>query len=478
MVFNLPRYTEQLKQDVRYLRIHNARLSRASDQQKQKSDKLEHKNKKLHKENNRLKKRIKELEQEVEKFTKTNNRYRVAIFDHGNFQSPTEKEKKKKGGQTGHRDTNRESIEDTVNYQHKRIFLTHCSDCRSSLTRVASTQRKILLDIVLNPKAVKLVIESERQWCGHCKKPVRAKDSQSLPFSEYGINTFMMALLLRYHCHLPLSKIANVFKVGYGLDISKGGLVNIFHRASIYLEGRYEELKKTVRQGSVMYNDETGWQVRGKNVWMWIMASKKATVYIAAESRGKGIAKEIYGNSQAYSMHDGYASYTNTIPKDKHLYCWAHILRFCFEETINKPTNHESVSIRDSLVDIYHLKKNKYYQKNPYQLEQEATQRIKYLLKEKAGRDPTSLSILNRLEKQHEGLIRALTITPNGTNNFAEQELRPIALARKISYGSDTFTGMETTAILSSIVQTIYRTKPNYFFPSLTASLRKGFVNS
>ena len=82
----------------------------------------------------------------------------------------------------------------------------------------------------------------------------------------------MMALLLRYRCLLSLSKITAVFRIGYGLDISESGLISLFAQATRYLEGRYEELKAIVRKGQVMYTDETGWQVRGTNAWLWIMA--------------------------------------------------------------------------------------------------------------------------------------------------------------------------------------------------------------
>ena len=80
--------------------------------------------------------------------------------------------------------------------------------------------------------------------------------------------------------------------------------------------------------------------------------------------------------------------------------------------------------------------------------------------------------------EQKEGLIKSLVLSPNSTNNFAEQELRPITLSRKISYGSNTFGGMETTAILASVIQTYSRTEPNTFFPSLTTSIRQGFGKS
>ena len=56
------------------------------------------------------------LKKEIEKLLITRNRHQVALFDHGNFMRPNVG-KKKKGGQIGHFDTNRE---------------TRCSDCSCS----------------------------------------------------------------------------------------------------------------------------------------------------------------------------------------------------------------------------------------------------------------------------------------------------------------------------------------------------------
>lgn len=471
------RVISQYRQELPHLRRRTLILTQQKQKHEQEIVYWKKKYQREKQEKEKLKKENEQLKEEIEKLTKTTNRYRVSLFDHGNFKASNTKEKQHKGGQKGHADTNRERTDDPETYEKKRVFASSCPTCARCLPRVNAIQQKILLDIVLNPQVVKLIVASERQWCGSCKKEVSAHDGQSLPFTEYGINTFMMALLLRYRCLLPLSKIAIVFAIGYGLNISESGLVSIFRQASIYLGGRYEELKAMVRKGYVMYVDETGWSVRGKTAWMWIMASDQATVYVAAESRGKGIAKELYGTSQAYAMHDGYGAYTAVIAAEKHLYCWAHMLRFCFEETVGKPNIHESIHIRDALVALYRLKKKPHYQSDLKELEKEAGRRIDMLVS-CPSLDPTTRALQQRIRQQRDGLIRALVVTPNGTNNFAEQELRPIALSRKISYGSDTYTGMETTAVLSSIVQTVVRTKRDDFFSILNTSLRTGFANS
>ena len=82
--------------------------------------------------------------------------------------------------------------------------------------------------------------------------------------------------------------------------------------------------------------------------------------------------------------------------------------------------------------------------------------------------------ILYRLKTQRDGLIRALLVTKDGTNNLAERELRPLAISRNISYGSGNYNGMETTAILASVTQTITRDKTKQYFLTLKLYLQEG----
>src|SRR5216683_658546 len=358
----LPVYVEDLRKEVRLLRIHNQQLQRSRiisqgkiseldleiKRLKRENKELEHEKEKLEKEQERLKK-------EIEQISKTHSRYQIALFDHGNLKHHKDGEKKKKGGQAGHADTNREKQVDYNSFKRRRIFAKTCGNCSTPLPRVLSTKQKILLDIVINPEILKMITLSERQWCSKCKKEVIVKDSQTLPFTEYGINTFMMSLILRFSCNSSMGNIAKVLHAGYGLSISKSDVASILKSSAKYLGTQYEELKKAIRNGEVMYNDETGWLVHGQKAWMWIMANDKATVYVAAESRGKGIFEGMYEDSHALSMHDGYASYESVTGKENTAYCWAHVLRFAFEETIKLKPDHLACNIRNRLVDLYQL---------------------------------------------------------------------------------------------------------------------------
>jgi hypothetical protein len=467
-----------LRKDVVYCQTFHDPLIDQLKEWRDKFKKSEEENGRLKKDNEHLKKEKDALQLEIEKLTKTNNRYQVALFDHGNFKHPDAKDKKLKGGQKGHPDTNRETHEDYTNFGHKRIFAKTCGKCGCSLKRVRGVRKKILMDIIINPEIVSVIIESERQWCSSCQKEVSAKDSRTLPFTEYGINTFMLCMLLRFKAHASFSNISTVMTISHGLKLSKSDVSNLLKKGAGFLGKRYEELKKTVRQGEVMYNDETGWLVHGQKAWMWIMATSDKkdeagiTVYVAAESRGKGIFEGMYGDSHAYSMHDGYAGYKSITGEEKTIFCWTHVLRFSYEETIDLAKEHQAVAIRDRLVNLYQtIRRNHTWTRE--QKERMLHQELGSLLTIQSA-NQTVRNILYRVATQKEGLILALLVTPDGTNNLSERELRNMAIKRGISNGSDTYQGMQTTAVIGSIIQTLHRNKKLSFIPTLQSYLREG----
>lgn len=466
---------EKLRKEAKLLRKDTAQAKSAQTRLEKQLQIWKEKYQKIKKERDQFKKENGKLKQEIEKLTKTNSRYRVSLFDSGNFKSPNTDEKKSKGGQLNHPDTNREGQANFPSYgsfSRKRIYSKNCGRCGNSLERVNATKEKVLLDIVIKPEIIQMILESERQWCGQCSKEINAKDPLSLPFTEYGLNTFMMVLVLRFKSHCSFASISKVIEISFGLKVSKSDISNMLKAASCYLKAKYEELKQAVRVGEVMYVDETGWLVKGSRAWMWIMASEDTTVYVAAESRGKGIAEEIYGSSCSLCMTDGLGSYTNSIPKDKHLLCWAHHLRFAFEETLHSKKSSMAVFLRDELVRIYHIKQN-HPEYSKQKLEEVLTLELDQLLILASDEDSFK-NIQNRLSEQKEGLVKALIETESGTNNLAERELRPIVLGRKVSFGSDSYTGMETTAILSSVIQTIERNKQQDMLTELTLGLQIG----
>src|SRR3989338_8958533 len=113
------RVIDQYRQELPQLRTATTILKRQKKKSEEETIYWKSKYQEKQKENETLKKEIGKLQQEIEKLTKTTNRYRASLFDHGNFKAPAEEEKKQKGGQPGHGDTNREHRENTTLYEKK-----------------------------------------------------------------------------------------------------------------------------------------------------------------------------------------------------------------------------------------------------------------------------------------------------------------------------------------------------------------------
>lgn len=427
---------------------------------------------------------ITDLHKQIEKLTKTENRLNQALFAHGNFHQPDKQDKKPNGGQKGHKDTNQDTKRNTSSFPKQRIYASRCGKCGNTLPRVEGIKEKTLIDIQISTKLIELILQSERQWCSNCKQEVNAKSPQTLPFTEYGINTFLMILLMRFRGNQSINNISENLFYGFGLRLSCSVILNILSQAKAFLKGKYDELVQAIRDGEVMYNDETGWMIKGDKAYMWIMASNDKkdeqgnlieagkTVYVASETRGIEIFRKMYGNSHAKSMHDGYSGYEGVTGTKNCMYCWTHVVRYAFEETVKLSPGHLASQIRDRLVNLY-LDIRKYPKRSREEKEEVLRKELDALIAIES-RDETVNNIQHRIKTQEEGLILALLITEDGTNNLAEREFRQLVISRYISFGSKSFEGMATTAVLSSILQTIHRDKQSPFLPTLKSYLTIG----
>ena len=436
---------------------------------------------KFKKENEKLRRENEKLQRKLKTKTKTNHRLLQALFLHGNFKKKTPG-KGKSGGQFGHKDTNQDKKRDYSSFSKKRVYAQQCGNCGNKLNRVQGFKKKTFIDIQINTNVIKLLLESERQWCSNCHKEVTARYPQALPFTEYGINTFMIIMLQRFRGNGSTQTVADVLLYGFGLKLSTSVILSILEQAKKYLQGKYDELIEAVRKGEIMYADETGWQIKGEKAYMWLMATADTkhngevipgkTVFVPAETRGKGIFESMYGDSKAFCMHDGYSTYESVTGETYCLYCWAHVIRYAFEETVNLPSEHTACQIRDKLVDLYlsireHTRWSK--KKKEHYLRKEFAS---ILARESS--DETVNNIQHRLQTQKRGLILALLLTEDGTNNLAEREFRKLVISRYISHGSASFEGMVTTAVLGSILQTLHRDKTSPFLSTLNSHLTDG----
>src|SRR5579871_4605356 len=318
---------ENTRREIRSLRLENATLKRFHQFQKQKSDILEEENHTLKQELEKIKKQKEKLEEELEKTKQERDTYKGMVFKSKRSCSvPSDhKSGKKRGGQKGHKGVSFKKPA-TIDH-HVHAYLTQCPNCGRELSHTTSTDTHTVIDIPhwKDTRYITTEYSIERQWCSNCHKEVRALPKNVIPGTRYGFNLFVCVLVWRYRFRDPLNKIAERLNVYYQLKISEGELILLLKRGKKFLGGTYDDILREVRGSPSKHADETSWRVSGANWWCWAALTDKSIYYTIEDTRGGGIAKEIFEGSKGVLTRDDYAAYNSVdCPQQS---CWTHLLR-------------------------------------------------------------------------------------------------------------------------------------------------------
>lgn len=454
----------KLRPELRYLRIRVQGLERFHLIQKDKVDKLEEENKKLHQEVNHLEKEKDKLIEELEKVKRERDSYKGMVFkEKRTCLSPLAHKSSglKRGGQKGHKGVGRRSPE-TVD-KHIHAHLTNCPNCDTPLERTNLTDIHTVVDIphwtLMQPLTTQYSIE--RQWCRKCEKEIHATPTGVIPGSRFGVNILTFVLVWKYRFRDPFNKIKERLFTHYNLEVSEGTLADMLSRAKVWLGPKYDGILTEIRGSPIKHADETGWRVGGENWWCWTGVTLKSTYYTIEETRGGGIAKDIFEGSKGVLIRDDYAAYEKLpLPQQS---CWVHLLRKSHEAVERDNASEEVKNLHKKLKTLFDLLTEDISQ--PFN--QEARQELYgWYLKdiEKIIQTnfecPDTKRIQTRIRNQNKNLLTALLYEGAPlTNNEAERAIRPMVVTRKISGGSKTPSGAKIHSVNMSIIETIVKRK-------------------
>lgn len=451
----------QIRKEMRFLRQRAATLERAHLSQKQKAERLEEENQRLQQENNRLRKREQELLEKLKDTEKQRDTYKGMVFKsekhYGSGLSEEHKEKKCRGGQPGHKGHGRQLPEMINRFVH--TYLVRCPDCGRFVSRSNSCDTHTVTDIShwQDMTPVSTEYEIERQWCTHCHKEVSGQPQGVIPGSRLGSNLILSVLVWKYRCRMTLAQIADHLSTYYGLSVSEGTLVDILSRTTQWFGETYDQILAEIRGSPVKHGDETGYRVNGQNFWCWTAVTKKSSYYTIEESRGKGVADEIFMCSSGVLVRDDYSGYTHLeLPQQS---CWAHLLRKSHEACMSSDASDEVKKLHQQLKQLFLLLsediKRPFHLKHRHQLHGWYKEDIERIIKTQYVNHDVQ-AIQTRVKNQNTNLLTAL-LYPDVplTNNPAELAVKQVVGLRKVSGGSKTHSGAKIHAINLSVIETI-----------------------
>jgi hypothetical protein len=360
-------------------------------------------------------------------------------------------EKRKPGGQPGHKGHHRKQPDHVDRTVHARIRT--CPDCDGRLSRIQETRQRIIEDV---PQVQSVVTRFliDRRYCKKCRTLVDAPVQDALPGARIGLRAMLIVAWLRYACRVPQDVAPDLLRTLLGLTISTGEVQSILDQLAKAYGPVYEKLVADLRSRPSVNPDETSWRQSGQNRWLWAFVTRWETVYHIAQGRGHQVALEILGQyegtvcSDRMSAYDTFASKTGA-PQQ---FCWAHILGDAKELAEFYPE--EGKPLLRSLKAVY---------AHAVRIAPNGTPEDVELLEDAlaAALDHAYTSnhcarFARNVLKDAAHLFRFVTDpSVDSTNNRAERALRPMVVARKVSGGSRSDKGVHVRAVLSSILRSM-----------------------
>lgn len=393
---------------------------------------------------------------------------------------------KKKPGQprdpsSYRRDTPKD--EDVTSEEHYRVDA--CHHCGGQLTDKEEHIR-FMEDIILAALAaaaqfktvVKLTIE--RGYCIPCGKFSSAKDlrGQTTTLGPMVRTLICYLITLRDHSY---DQVVHILWDLYRFKITDGEITAILDAKRLDLLPYYEQLKDAIRAGPGVHMDESRYPIQSEQGagYAWSMSSTTSSdvVFRLADSRGKGNAEDLLGDSyQGVGITDRYSAYRYLFLL--HQICWAHLQRTAKDlthlECLTKQKQKHVRKFYQNLSKLYALLRK--YQAEPFDALKRQLQAKQLLtattqLCQPHALDPKKLANLKQgILDYQESLFICLTVDGiPSDNNRAERDIRKLVMKRKKSLGVKTTKGARTMEVLLSVCWSYYNRDRDNFFQNFHA---------
>lgn len=415
--------------------------------------------------------RIDQLEEEVLRL-KAKLRYQERTLQEGPFGSGTpsskrpfkegaesENTRKQGGAKKGHVGHGRASIDEQEADRVEEIPLeeTECPKCRGALES-NGVQRRTVHEI--KPvKVEKIVYRLQKKRCVRCGTKFYAKLPGVLPKCLYG-NQFITHIAIQHYIHgIPLGRLESQLGIGYG------SLVDALHRLARFLAGVPQKLIEEYRIAPVKHADETGWRTDGDNGYAWLFCTPRISVYRFRKTRSSQVPKEVFGEEPlpGVTVVDRYNAYNKTPCTLQ--YCYAHLLRAVQDCEKEFPDNGEVKTFVSFVAPLLAAAMSlRALPISDRQFKRKASalkEKIEEAMNTKA-RHPAIQRIQNIFRRHADRLYHwANDHAVPADNNLAERDLRPLVIARKVSFGSQSDEGARTREILMTVLQTLRKRYDN-----------------
>ena len=328
----------------------------------------------------------------------------------------------------------------------KPLDSNECKHCGEKLSGIQNVRARTVTDIEVKVKNTQYIIHG--RYCKNCGKIVEPDVNEALPNARFSLRLMLWIMFMKIELRMPSNKITEFLQL-FGLEISDGEIYNILNKLKEEFGDYYEVLLNKMRKARAKHIDETSWRINGKNNWLWIFINKEVALFVVDKHRSSDVPIKTLGNQKdKFVTTDRHSAYNVLVEKTGCLQqvCWTHLIRNSKELAEYYP---EARYIHKRMKYIYHKAK-----------EGEKKELLLHwidLIASRAYKSSQVYKFVKSICRNHREDLFRFVDNPNvsPSNNLAEQGLRSGVVIRKVSGGSRSENGAETTAKLLSVMQTI-----------------------
>ena len=360
------------------------------------------------------------------------------------------------GARPGHRGHGRQRLGAADCVQRVTVG-ERCPDCGGPLQHKGVTARTVA-DVEPLRRQV-LRYELEQKYCARCRRAVTARAPGVLPRHLLGNRLLAHVAVQHYVYGVTLGQLEHQLGVGYGT------LMGALHQLAGGFEPVIERLVRDYRRTPVKHADETGWRTDGRNGYAWLFCTETISLFRFRGSRSGQVAQAVLGvrRLRGVLVVDRYHGY-NRAPCALQ-YCYAHLLRDVEDLEKEFPNQSEIQRFVGALAPLLaramHLRG---LQLCAAQFRQHAAQTRREIeaVTSASAQHPAIQKIQNLFREKADRLYHwAEDRAVPADNNRAERELRPLVIARKVSFGSQSEAGAHTREVLMSVLHTLRKRTNN-----------------
>ena len=290
------------------------------------------------------------------------------------------------------------------------------------------------------------------RYCPHCRKPVRPRLRGVLPKTRLCNNVLARVATEHYLDGIPMGTVAR------RLGVPKATLLNEMHRLAALLKPAVEGLLDLLRNAAIKHADETPWRTDGDNGYAWVFVAGRVTVFVCEQTRAMSVPAAVLADCRGKLVTDRYAGY-NCFAGERS-YCFEHLKRDTLAIVEENPVDAECAAFAANLVPWLCAAMSlrvSYSGNNVIYLVQAAFIRCRIEEIVHAPARHPSVQGIQDIFRENANRLWHWTADPRvpAENNVAERAVRPLAIARKVSHGSQSVKGRQTRSVLMSVLHTL-----------------------